>query len=262
MDINVLNASTTREYKGLCYYVGRDSSYRRVPRHVVNLSVLGNPFPMKSEDDRAAVCSKYKEYFEREVKKEGAFRNSVIALYKSAMTNDISLVCWCAPKECHADVIKSFLCKHISNEDTKDPEKDGVNHINVYSKGRTALGRFLSNFANSPIETEDGHFSSIEGYWYWLGTHDDHLRSLYGYRAKAYGRKLHSKHRLDKSLFEDKIKKAITIKITNNDKFKELFANSSLKFEHYYVFGGKVIDAGYKWILEHLTKLREEVKSE
>ena len=49
------------------------------------------------------------------------------------------------------------------------PQNDGITHINVYSKGKTTLGRWLTNFAHTPIDTIDGHFESIEGYWYWLG---------------------------------------------------------------------------------------------
>ena len=45
-----------------------------------------------------------------------------------------------------------------------NPQNDGVDHINIYSKGLTELGRFLSNFEHILITTEDGDFNSIEGY--------------------------------------------------------------------------------------------------
>lgn len=32
------------------------------------------------------------------------------------------------------------------------PEMDGIDHINVYSKGKTELGKLLSNFARTPFE--------------------------------------------------------------------------------------------------------------
>jgi len=61
---------------------------------------------------------------------------------------------------------------------------DGLSHINIYSKGMTELGRLLSNFANTPVNTpQDGKFTSIEGYWYWLlGKNDNRevLRTLHG----------------------------------------------------------------------------------
>ena len=48
-------------------------------------------------------------------------------------------------------------------------EDDGITHINVYSKGATALGRALSNFARIPVMVvPNGRFESVEAYWYWL----------------------------------------------------------------------------------------------
>ena len=48
------------------------------------------------------------------------------------------------------------------------PTEDGITHINIYSKGQTELGKMLSNFAKFPIQTVDGNFMSVEGYWYFL----------------------------------------------------------------------------------------------
>ena len=33
-----------------------------------------------------------------------------------------------------------------------DPSKDGIDHINIYSKGKTELGKYLSNFTYAPIK--------------------------------------------------------------------------------------------------------------
>jgi hypothetical protein len=143
---------------------------------------------------------------------------------------------------------------------------DGVDHINVYSKGHTQLGRWLSNFANSPIHIEhQGEFSSIEGYWYWLGTHDDRLRTLDGYAAKKLGKSLERVHILTQSHFEQLIKTAIDIKLkSDRDKLKE-FAYSQLPFAHYYEYGKakgnpKKVDAGFDWIIQHLEMRRKQLK--
>lgn len=97
-----------------------------------------------------------------------------------------------------------------------DPLNDGVDHINVYSKGKTALGRFLTNFAYSPIITEDGPFQSIEGYWYWLGCKDDDLRMVHGWEAKQLGRALGASDWQDTGTFKTKIMKAIEAKLDAN----------------------------------------------
>lgn len=141
----------------------------------------------------------------------------------------------------------------------RNPEEDGVTHINIYSKAKTELGRFLSNFSYSPIITEDGQFNSLEGYWYWLGTthpEKDKLRKLSGFKAKQIGRDLKALDWQDSDEFKRKICNAITYKITNS-KFKQEFFDSKLPFCHYYNYGGKVVEPeDEKWVIEHIEKLR------
>lgn len=84
---------------------------------------------------------------------------------------------------------------HTQTPAAFDPAMDGVDHINVYSRGRTGLGRVLTNFAHTPFTVpEHGTFASVEGYWYWLqcpaGAARERLRPLHGHRAKQIGREL------------------------------------------------------------------------
>lgn len=140
--------------------------------------------------------------------------------------------------------------------------KDGVTHINIYSQAETELGIWLSNFTYSPITIpNDGEFNSIEGYWYWLFSKDDRLRSLVGFAAKSLGRSLvvgYEKN-VDED-FKDKIRLAIDIKLkSNKEKMKE-FYESSLPFCHYYSYDGKKKDARYEWIIEHIEDRRSLLK--
>lgn len=140
-----------------------------------------------------------------------------------------------------------------------DPNKDGIDHINVYSKGKTDLGRWLSNFCFSKIYIpHHGTFNSVEGYWYWLSTRDDRLRGLSGFQAKKLGKELPAVTTLSQELFEFYIKMAIHHKINKHPHFRERFMYNNLPFEHYYVYGDKVVDAGYKWITQFLTDLKTE----
>lgn len=139
-----------------------------------------------------------------------------------------------------------------------EPQNDGVDHINIYSQGKTELGRWLSNFSYSLISIpEHGNFNSIEGYWYWLVTRDERLRKLSGWEAKKLGKTLESK---EVEGFESLILKAIDIKIKSNPKKMMEFGASTLPFDHYYVFSGVKKDAGYKWIVEHFEKRRALLK--
>ncbi len=138
-------------------------------------------------------------------------------------------------------------------------EHDGIDHINVYSKGKTALGRFLSNFTYAPIKTVDGRFDSIEGYWYWLGTEDTRkecLRYLSGFAAKHKGRELRSKDWQDSEEFKKKILDAIKIKIEGFPEYKELLINNKLPLVHYYVFNGTIKEVpDAEWILDGITEM-------
>jgi hypothetical protein len=140
------------------------------------------------------------------------------------------------------------------------PSKDGITHINVYSQGRTALGRFLSNWTHAEIITIDGKFQSVEGYWYWLGKRDDRLRDMHGYEAKKFGKSLKEVTTLDPIEFKTRIKKAINYKITHS-KFLKEFTSSTLPFDHYYVFNDIAKNAGFRWIIEHLEKIRVKLNA-
>lgn len=135
-----------------------------------------------------------------------------------------------------------------------DLEKDGIDHINVYSKGKTSLGRFLTNFSRTPFKCEDGKFVSIEGYWYWLGCKDDKLRTLSGYAAKAYGRMVGAPDWNDSEEFRRKILAAIDIKLKESPFFIKL-KECKLPLVHYYVYGTKIVQpTGGEWILDHLSQ--------
>lgn len=129
------------------------------------------------------------------------------------------------------------------------PTQDGVTHINIYSKAETELGRLLSNFSHVPIETEDGHFESVEGYWGWLSISEENpgreqFRQLYGYMAKKHKTdllKAGDKGRFDPN-FSEKIEKAIDAKFKTEvvinclTRYKDLL---ELPVVHYYYFGDK-----------------------
>ena len=64
-------------------YVGRPSKW-------------GNPFTMTGEGDRDSVCDKYEQWI--------ATRHDLIKDAKEELRGR-DLVCFCAPKRCHADTL-------------------------------------------------------------------------------------------------------------------------------------------------------------
>lgn len=143
------------------------------------------------------------------------------------------------------------------------PSEDGITHINIYSKGTTVLGCWLSNFTRYRIETEDGLFESIEGYWYWLGCKDPRLRSAYGYEAKKLGRELGAADWLPGEEFKRKIKKALRTKILSSKTYSDRLRESTLPLTHYYVYGDKQIFVPEAdWIIEEIEAIRRELKND
>jgi hypothetical protein len=82
----VLNARTDFDH-GNAVWVDRRSPY-------------GNRFKMKSEADRDLVCD--------------AFEVNVLPNLDVSALRGKDLICWCAPKRCHADAIlrKANRCQH------------------------------------------------------------------------------------------------------------------------------------------------------
>lgn len=134
------------------------------------------------------------------------------------------------------------------------PDVDGTTHINVYSKGKTEVGRLASNFAHTPFNHPDhGRFASIEGLWYWLtSTRDDRdqLRELHGAAAKSLGRQLMSSswvldHRVH-------VEAGLTAKAATYPEIEETLKAAGLPLMHYYVcYDGQLIprldDWCYQW---------------
>lgn len=145
------------------------------------------------------------------------------------------------------------------------PKEDGITHINIYSKGRTPLGRFLTNFALAPFDhPTDGPFESVEGYWYWLKTGRQHeiLRLLHGAEAKTTGKKFDA---VEIDGFDDQIKIAIRAKLLAHRGWLSQLIQSELPLTHYYYYGydsasPKIIDAGYAWITEYIDSIRQKCK--
>jgi len=81
--------------QGACgIYVGRPSP-------------LGNPFAMQGEVTRASVIRDYEDWLaEQLLGPRSAASIEMSRLAALARKQDLCLVCFCAPKACHADIIK------------------------------------------------------------------------------------------------------------------------------------------------------------
>lgn len=159
-----------------------------------------------------------------------------------------------------------------------NPSQDGVTHINVYTKGQTDLGRFLSNMAYTPFTYVDRHGTTfkllnVEQYWYYLKLKDlvqgpdvlqlDGIFKLNGFQAKKLGQAIQANYNLkdanvDFQQFRLDILRCIQSKILEHPEFIELLCNTDLPLKHYYVYNGQVTDLlQYNWLLEGILAIKK-----
>jgi hypothetical protein len=103
-EIKVLNKY--RDAKEIDMY--RANMYHEVI-DIMRPNLLGNPFSMKSGNDaeRDRVVSAFKSYLWKNMQDNTEIGKMIDRLAKCEKT--IVLVCCCAPKPCHGDVIKAAI---------------------------------------------------------------------------------------------------------------------------------------------------------
>lgn len=144
--------------------------------------------------------------------------------------------------------------------------KDGVDHINIHSMGKTELGKLLSHFAHAPfVHPYLGPFYSIEGFWYFaragFNEQNSRLRYLSGFRAKQVGREITDLKWYKE--FKDDILAANYQKIIQHDRIRELMIESELPFDHYYTFGELNVHVTPKeseWLIRGMEDIRLALK--
>jgi hypothetical protein len=79
---------------------------------------LGNPFRLEREDQREEVVARYATWLEEELHRGNpAVTRALEELYRSLKRRgDITLLCFCAPRRCHGEVIAEHLKRRAEAE--------------------------------------------------------------------------------------------------------------------------------------------------
>lgn len=153
-------------------------------------------------------------------------------------------------------------------------DNEGVDHINVFSKSKTQLGRLLSNFAHTPFTVSDGSFESVESWWYWkkmininktvlfpifTEEHLSTIKNLIGKEAKEYFRSLFEDGEGDYRPTKNELKEVYLQKLKEHPEITEMLLKNQLPIAHYYMMFDKQVNADSTlWT----AKLWEEIASE
>ena len=101
----MISVENRKSYKGAGVYVGR--SMRDIQG-----SVLGNPFKVKPHGphERGTSVELYRRWLWNHIRHgAGDVYEEMVRLKILAAQGDLTLVCWCAPQPCHADVIRAAI---------------------------------------------------------------------------------------------------------------------------------------------------------
>ncbi len=70
---------------------------------------LGNPFPVGKQYTRSESIALYRNYLPLELERNPKARAQLERIIAAARAGDVTLLCWCAPKPCHAEVIAEYV---------------------------------------------------------------------------------------------------------------------------------------------------------
>ena len=79
-------------------------------------SVLGNPYPMRTEAERDKVCDLYEQWLEFKLKgdtQQSKEINRLAQLY--LQYGKLNLFCWCAPKRCHGETVRVAILAEVED---------------------------------------------------------------------------------------------------------------------------------------------------
>lgn len=100
--IKVINVKTaSRDEREGAVYVGRANAYYKLPE-----SPLCNPF----KGEWISAIAKYREHLLTSLREDPGTAQAFSALLGTLKHDgSVTLMCWCAPLPCHANVIKELL---------------------------------------------------------------------------------------------------------------------------------------------------------
>lgn len=99
----MIRIENKRTYKGDGFYVGRPSP-------------LGNPFILNAKTSRAKAIEQYREWLLKRLETSNPTSKAFMALVEHYRREGImTLICWCSPLACHAEIIREFVEATVSN---------------------------------------------------------------------------------------------------------------------------------------------------
>lgn len=143
-----------------------------------------------------------------------------------------------------------------------NPLEDGTKHVNISYQAKTPLGRMLSPPHPASFKLpEEGTFSSVGGYWYWLLFEPSPKhRSLSGEDVFVTNPNSEAQKQVKSQEFQQKILRATWHKIRQNNRIFWRFEQNILPYRRYYVGESDIYKpADAEWLCDGLTVMEDYI---
>lgn len=75
-------------------------------------SILGNPYYTSDDSKREEAVAQYEVWLRDQWREAGSVKEELIRLAKLYKEKgELTLICWCVPKRCHAEIIANAIRK-------------------------------------------------------------------------------------------------------------------------------------------------------
>lgn len=100
------------------YEIEKASNPRDV--YIGRPSALGNPFPIDAKNNRAAVVNQFEKWLNGKIAADDELVCNELTRIAEMVTDEsgkpVRLVCFCAPRACHGDIIKKVIEQAIEEQ--------------------------------------------------------------------------------------------------------------------------------------------------
>lgn len=97
----------------------RRDEFLKIPTFIIDRrTFLGNPYFIGNDGTREQVIEKYRLLLPARYDKLSIVKEKIDEILETARKGPIQLACWCSPLPCHGDVIRDFILKLDSSDDS------------------------------------------------------------------------------------------------------------------------------------------------
>src|SRR5262249_50738180 len=122
-------------------------------------TLFGNPYRVQ-RDARAQAVEQYRDWLRRQWPNDGQIKKALLELARTYTERDeLTLICWCAPQRCHAEVIREAvlgIVQHGLVESQPTHDRQATVRMERHATAEHLTGRIQSTAPESHMQGTHG----------------------------------------------------------------------------------------------------------